>query len=158
MLRHAKATQDHAAHADHERPLTKRGRKAARLIGELLRTQDLLPDLVLSSTAERTQSTARSALEAANSSVEIMGLDQLYLAEPPAYLEALRRLGGGAQRVLVVGHNPGLEALVFRLTGQTEHLPTAALVHCRLPIEAWSELGPETQGQIQKIFRPKELD
>lgn len=158
VLRHGKASHDDSALADHERPLTKRGRKAARLIGELLRDQELIPDLVLSSTATRARATADAVHEAAGCTSPVRCLDELYLAEPPAYLEALRRLGDGAERVLVVGHNPGLEALVLRLTGQAEHLPTGALVHCSLPIDAWSELGPETLGKIGKVFRPKELD
>jgi phosphohistidine phosphatase len=158
VLRHAKASHDDSAISDHERPLTKKGRKAAKQMGKLARDQALLPDVVLSSTAERARSTADVFVEASGHTDAVVYLDELYLAEPPAYLEALRRHGANASRVLVVGHNPGLEALVFRLTGQTEHLPTAALVECSLPIADWSELGPETMGTLGKVFRPKELD
>jgi phosphohistidine phosphatase len=158
VLRHAKAAQDDSALTDHARPLTKKGRKTARLMGELLREEGLLPDLVLSSTAERARATADAVVEAAGHAGEVTYLDELYLAEPPAYLEALRRLGEGAECVLVVGHNPGIEALIFRLTGQMEHMPTAALARCSLPIARWSELGPETLGELGKVYRPKELD
>lgn len=158
MLRHAKASHDDSTITDHARPLTKKGRKAARFMGELLRVQGLVPDKIISSTAVRTRETTEAVAGALACPAEITYLDELYLAEPPAYLDALRRLGGGSESVLVVGHNPGIEALIYRLTGQAERMPTAALAQCILPIADWSELGPETLGELGKIFRPKELD
>lgn len=158
VLRHAKASPEEAGMTDHDRPLTKKGRKAAKAMGKLLREEGLTPDLVLSSTAERARETTILCIDAARYAGPVLYLDELYLAEPPAYLDALRRHGGDAARVLVVGHNPGLEALLFRLTGRTEHLPTAALATCTLPIERWSELGAETTGELVQVVRPKELD
>lgn len=158
VFRHAKASHDDASQSDHERPLTKKGQKAAKLMGRLLRDEQLLPDIVLSSTAERARSTADVAAEAFGRTVPIRYLKELYLAEPPAYLDALQKLGDEASRVLVVGHNPGIEALIFRLTGETEHMPTAAIAQCTLPISSWSELGPDTLGKLTKVWRAKEID
>jgi phosphohistidine phosphatase len=157
ILRHAKADRDEAP-TDHARELTKKGRKAARHMGELLRTQNIVPELILSSAAARAKQTADAAAEEAGYSGELKLLEELYLAEPHAYLDSLRRLGGEATRVLVVGHNPGIEAPIFRLTGAAEHLPTAALAECTLPIDSWTELGPETTGELRKVWRPKELE
>lgn len=158
VLRHAKASPAGPIEAeDHARPLTKKGKKTAKLMGKLARDAGLVPDLVLSSTAARARETAMTFAEASGYVGQVVTLDELYLAEPEAYIDALRRLGSNAERVLVVGHNPGLEALVLRLTGQTEHMPTAALAGCSLPISTWVELGPETMGTLEKVFRPKEL-
>jgi phosphohistidine phosphatase len=157
ILRHAKAERDDAP-TDHDRELTKRGKKAARRMGELLGRENLVPDLILSSAAARARRTAEEAAEAASYGGELKLLEELYLAEPHAYVDSLRRLGGDANRVLVVGHNPGIEALIFRLTGSAEHMPTAALAECALPIESWSELAPETTGELRKVWRPKEID
>lgn len=158
LLRHAKASHEEPALSDHERPLTKKGRKAAKMMGTLAREHDLLPGRVLSSTAERARTTADLFLEAAEHAVPVSYLDELYLAEPPAYLDALRRLGASAESILVVGHNPGLEALIFRLTGQLEHMQTAALAVCSLPIAQFSELEADTRAELQQVFRPKEID
>ncbi len=158
VLRHAKASPDDATCSDHDRPLTKRGLKAARLMGDLLRENQLVPDRVLSSTAERARSTAELSAQQAGHQGSVELLRELYLAEPPSYLDALRRLGKDADTVLVVGHNPGVETLLFRLTGATEHMPTGALAACDLPISAWSELGPETRGTLRQVWRPKEID
>lgn len=158
VLRHAKAGPEEPGISDHERPLTKKGRKAAHLMGLLAREKHLLPDLVLSSTAERARATAELFVEAAELKVPISHLHELYLAEPPAYCDALQRLAGDAERVLVVGHNPGMEALIFQLTGQMEHMPTGALAVCSLPLARFDELADETRGELQQVLRPKELD
>jgi phosphohistidine phosphatase len=158
VLRHAKASRDDEALPDHDRPLTKRGLKAAQRMGELLREQQLSPDLVLSSTATRARSTAEIAAREVNVGVNVTLLPELYLAEPPAYLDALKRLEQSVNRVLVVGHNPGIETLLYRLTGEAEHMPTAALAVCDLAIDSWSELGPETRGTLVRVFRPKGLE
>jgi phosphohistidine phosphatase len=156
ILRHGKAERDEAP-TDHARELTKKGRKAARAMGEHMRAESLAPELILSSAAARAKQTAEAAAEALAYSGDLKLLEELYLAEPHAYVDSLRRLGGDASRVLVVGHNPGIEALIFRLTGATEHMPTAALAECSLPIDSWAELGPETKGELRKVWRPKEL-
>jgi phosphohistidine phosphatase len=158
VLRHAKADPEKATGSDHDRPLTKKGAKAARRIGELLREKHLVPDLVLASSADRARTTAELAARESGYPSSVDLLAELYLAEPPAYLDALRRLGGEADRVLVVGHNPGIEALVFRLTGAAEHMPTAALAECELPITSWSELDSSVRGTLQNIWRPRDFE
>ncbi|MGC4095006.1 MAG: histidine phosphatase family protein [Polyangiaceae bacterium] len=158
VLRHAKASRDDEALPDHDRPLTKRGNKDAQRMGELLREERLVPDLVLASTALRARSTAElSAKEAGVTSVVTL-LPELYLAEPPAYMEALRKLSSESPRVLVVGHNPGIETLIYRLTGEAEHMSTAALAVCELPIDSWTELEHDTRGSLSRVFRPKGLE
>jgi len=158
VLRHAKASPEDGTGSDHDRPLTKRGLKAARRMGQLLKEHQLVPDVVLASTAERARTTAELAAAEADSRAAVRLLRELYLAEPPTYLEALREVEATADKVLVVGHNPGLEALVYRLTGATEHMPTGALAVCDLPIASWTELGAETRGSLNQLWRPKEID
>jgi len=158
VLRHAKAEREEPLGSDHERSLTKKGAKAARRIGELLREKQRTPDLVLSSNAARARSTAELAAAEAGYHGKLELLPELYLAEPPAYLDALRRLGNDAARVLVVGHNPGIETLIFRLTGEAEHMPTAALAECELPISSWSELTHDVRGTLKDVWRPREVD
>lgn len=158
VLRHAKAEPEEPSLTDHERPLTKKGVKAARRMGELLREQHLVPELVLTSTAERARTTAELSARESGYPSSVQTLTELYLAEPPAYLDALRRFGGDAERVLVVGHNPGIEALIFRLTGAAEHMPTAALAECELPITSWSELDSGVRGTLQNIWRPRQFE
>ena len=156
ILRHGKATQDDAG-SDRDRPLTQRGKRAAEGVGHVLRDDDLVPDRVISSSAERASDTARRAAAAAKFDGPIDELDELYLAEPEAYIKAVRRLAGDAERVLLVGHNPGLEALALILTGEPLSLPTAGLVVCTLPIASFGELSLQVRGNLARFVRPKEL-
>jgi phosphohistidine phosphatase len=157
ILRHGKAAQEEDG-ADRDRPLTKRGKHASELIGHLLRDDELVPDRIISSSALRARDTARRVAAAAKFGGVIDELDELYLAEPEAYITALKERAGDAERVLVVGHNPGLEALALILTSEPVSLPTAGLVECALPIASFSELSLEVRGKLRMLRRPKDLD
>lgn len=143
---------------DHERPLNKRGKKDAPMVGKLLRQQHLIPELVLTSSARRARETAEAAVEASGYTPEIRHLPGLYQCDLKAFYSALRQLPGDIDRVMVVGHNPELEQLVHALTQQALLLPTAALVHIKLPIAAWSDLEPTTSGELVKSWTPKNPD
>jgi phosphohistidine phosphatase len=157
ILRHAKSSWDDLSQDDHERPLNSRGRKDAPRIGELLKKQDLLPDLILSSTAARARATAELAADEAGYSGEIRFSHSLYASGPQAFLSALASLAQEYSCVMIVGHNPGLEELIYTLTGEVHPLPTAALAQVELPIQDWEELNAAPQGRLVKLWKPKEL-
>lgn len=158
ILRHAKSSWKHPGLADHDRPLNKRGNRDAPRVGLLLGQQALTPDLIISSTAERARGTAAQVADGSGYGGPVELDRQLYLAEPEAIVDVVRSLGGEASRVLVVGHNPGLEELVARLTGRAEVLPTAALAQIELPLVEWAALRAFTRGRLAALWRPKELD
>jgi phosphohistidine phosphatase len=157
VLRHAKAVREESG-SDKERELVPQGRTAARKMGELVRTRGLAPELVICSTATRARETFELFSEGAGYSGRVEFLDDLYLAPAVLYVEAVQNLGGGAQKVMVIGHNPGLEALVDVLTGSAEPLAPAALAVCELPVERWEDLDGKVQGTLKELFRPKEMD
>jgi len=154
ILRHGKATPEEAG-SDRDRPLTASGERAATQVGQLLREEQWVLDRIVSSSARRATATARLVAAAAHFTGPVDELDELYLAEPRAYLAALRRLGGDARRVLVVGHNPGLEALALVLTGQATALPTAGLVVCSLPVARFADLSEQVRGKLTRQVHPK---
>jgi phosphohistidine phosphatase len=157
ILRHAKAEAGDGI-ADELRALAPRGRRDAQKMGEVARTEGLLPERILSSPAVRTRQTVELFVEASDCVASVEFLRPLYLAEPPAYLDAVARHAAGAKRVMLVGHNPGLEDLVRELTGEVVSLPTAALVECVLPVQRF-ESGVSLQeagAELRRIFRPKD--
>jgi phosphohistidine phosphatase len=156
LLRHGQAVPEQEG-TDRDRCLTPRGIRAAEVVGQLLRDDDLVPDHILSSNAVRARDTAHRVALAAQFRGVINELDELYLAEPAAYIAAVRRLSGDAQRVLVVGHNPSLEGLALILTGEPVALPTAGLVVCSLPIANFSELSSKLAGEMSRFVVPSEL-
>lgn len=157
VLRHAKSSWKDPELADHDRPLNKRGERDAPRMGQLLREQDLVPDLVISSTARRALRTARLVAEESGVITDIVAHPDLYVSGMEAYLEVLAHLDEGYATVMVVGHNPDLEELVDALTGESVRLPTAALTLIRLPVESWPEIADEPLGELVSVWRPKEL-
>ena len=126
-------------------------------MGELVREHGLMPDVVISSDAVRARLTAEAMVEAARYAGEILLDRRLYIAGPADILSLLRTMGGKAETVMIVGHNPGLEELVAQLTGERQDLPTAALAQIVLPIDQWRDLKLSTRGTLVGHWRPKEL-
>lgn len=157
LLRHAKSSWDEPQLADHERPLNKRGQRDAPRIGRLLRQEQLLPDLIISSTAARAVATAEAVADASGYGEQMIVTHALYQAGPDDFLEVLRALPDNCQSVMLVGHNPGMSELLEELTGESEPMPTAALAHVTLPIEQWSALRLNTEGKLRRLWRPRDL-
>jgi len=157
LLRHAKSSWEQPELADHDRPLNKRGKSAAPLMGKLLQDQDLIPDLILCSSAVRTHKTALLVAEACTYSGDIKQTRELYQADPQDYVDILRHVADKHTRVLVVGHNPGLEMLVEALTGEATSMPTAALAHIELSLKRWRDLDLSTECKLINVWLPKEL-
>jgi phosphohistidine phosphatase len=82
---------------------------------------------------------------------------EMYLSGEEAYLDRIRALPEAVARVLVVGHNPDVENLVFALSGHTETMPTAALARIDLPVETWGEVRAGVRGALNGVWRPREL-
>ena len=157
ILRHAKSSWDNLRLSDYERPLNKRGQRDAPRMGQLLRDEELIPDLIVTSSANRAQTTAELVATACEYARDILYTRNLYHAGPDAYVEVLHELGQEPGRVMVVGHNPGMEYLVAQLTGASIRMPTATLVQVELPIEQWTDLDDEVMGRLVNVWRPKEL-
>lgn len=157
ILRHAKSSWADPGMTDHNRPLNARGKQDAPRIGQLLVEQGLQPDLILCSTAKRARSTAQRVLEGGDLGCSLQLLDELYLAPADTYVEVLRQQATEHQRILVIGHNPGLEDLVVTLTGTRLTLPTAALVQVEFDIDTWFEMPKQGRGRLAANWVPREL-
>ena len=156
ILRHAKSSWDAPDLDDYDRPLNKRGRKEAKAVGKFMRER--LPELVLTSTAVRAKETVALWQRAARYQGPIEEHREFYLAGPDRYLEALSGLGTRSATTMVVGHNPGLEELVHRLTGRHESMPTAAVAEVELATDSWAQVAFGTVARLVQIWRVKELN
>jgi phosphohistidine phosphatase len=165
ILRHAKAEPIENKQPDFDRRLAPRGRREAPRMGELIVAEEIVPQLVLSSPAARARETAELAVAAMHyagplpssvGSPVVTYHQELYMATPTTYVSLLREAQADVERVLVVGHNPTLEDLVWRLTGESAVLPTACLAVVRLAIAEWSELAPDGAYELVQLLRAKE--
>lgn len=157
LLRHAKSSWEHRDMPDHDRPLKKRGRHDAPRMGQWMREQNLVPQLIISSTAKRARCTARLVAESCGYTGEIVLSRELYLAGPMGYIRALHGVSNTVDRAMVVGHNPGLEVLLEVLTGASEWLPTGALARVDLPVDVWSQVREYIGGTLVGLWTPRQL-
>lgn len=156
IMRHAKSSWDLPYDTDFERPLNKRGRKAAPRMGEFLAERDLLPDLIVSSPAERAKQTTDLFTEASGYDGDLRFEPAIYHAFAGDLLAVVRGLPDAAERVMLVGHNPGFELLVAQLCGGDVRMPTAAIAHLKLPVSSWADVDSE-MGELQWLVTPKLL-
>lgn len=147
ILRHAKSAWDTGARTDFERPLAKRGRKDAPRVGRWLNEQGLVPDYVVSSPAERAKQTVIAVCEQMGVGEENIHWDsRIYHASSGALLDVLNECPPAAQRVMIAGHNPGLEILLQNLVVDDippppdyKLMPTAAVAHLEI-LSSWHDL------------------
>lgn len=125
-----------------------------------MRRSRLSPGVLISSSATRARETADEVARWSGFDGAVQLERRLYLADPATIVDVVRWAGDHAKRMLVVGHNPGMEELVGRFTGLTEPdpLPTAGLVHIRLEIDDWKGLRLSSVGRLVKVWHPKELE
>ena len=157
LMRHAKSSWKHPELADAERDLAKRGKKDAPLMGGVLKEKELVPEAILCSTAARARQTGEAVVEASGFQGTLEFQDALYLAEPDVYLAALCALPDALERVLVIGHNPGLEGLLQLLSGRTEALPTSTIAYLSLPVQRWADINEQTECELVEILNPRNL-
>jgi len=169
LLRHAKSNWDTLSLPDYDRPLAKRGQKAAPLMGAAIARLDLKPDLILCSGAARTRQTLALALPALGTPApEVIYDDAIYMATPATLMTLLRKLPAGTnapKTVMVVGHNPGLEELAELLVGggdkdsqvlMADKFPTGALAVFTFDVPRWADVALGT-GRLTHFITPARL-
>lgn len=165
LLRHAKAVPTEPDMDDIERPLAERGRDDARRLAEFIRAQAMRPALVLCSTSERTRETWELIALAVGAACDVKLLRWLYLAPASRLMSELQRLPASVDRVMIIGHNPGLEELAQDLVTNSrstaaralrEEYPPGALAKIALAIDQWSDAGPRS-GRLARFIRPTDL-
>jgi phosphohistidine phosphatase len=158
LLRHAKASRDDPHLPDHDRPLKARGKEDAKRIGRQLREADLIPHLIVSSTALRARKTASKVAKQMEYPRAIELTDRLYLSSPRDHLEVARSLPDAEDRVMLVGHNPGLSQLLNRLTDAETELATSEVAQIQLPIKHWADMASSGGAKLVKLWQPGEAD
>lgn len=127
-------------------------------MGRLIREQDLVPDLILSSPAIRALKTAETVAEESGYEGEIELIPDFYPGDPETYIDTLVSISDQYHVIMIVGHNPGLEELLDALTGESARMPTSALAQVSLPIDSWADLNDEPIGSLINLWWVKDLD
>lgn len=164
LLRHAKSAWPDDV-ADHDRPLAKRGRKAAPLIGAYMTREKLFPDLALVSTARRAQETWKRVAKKLSASTVERDVPDLYEASATRIVGLLRKIEPSVRTVMLVGHNPGFQDLANNLIGKgdpeacarlKEKFATAGMAIIAFEENSWADISPGS-GRLERFVTPREL-
>lgn len=161
LLRHAKSSWDDPALDDHDRPLNQRGYLEAPYVGDFLKAQDWIPDLIISSTALRARHTAELVARACGYSDKLVLEHGLYGASAQFFSQLIKPLPSNLNYVLLVGHNPDIEELILALCAEHVNISTATLAKIDLPIDLWSDYakvgGRDKKAALAGIWQGKRL-
>lgn len=166
LLRHAKSGWDDPALRDFDRPLNPKGQRAARTVGRALKDAGLAFDAVIASPALRVKETLRGVGEGYGRALDVCEEPELYLASAAVLLDQIQRTDDGVERLLLVGHNPGLEDLAIALSGSGEDglldalgakYPTATVAVISFDSDRWADVD-EGKGRLVRFLRPRDLD
>ena len=164
LLRHAKA-EPWDSRDDFDRELTERGQNDARHIGDLLVASDMLPDLIVYSSARRTRQTAEAVASRLPRAVESLEENALYEATRYLVLEVLRDLPDDARTILVVGHNTGVGDTANYLAGDgpkdqrqrmASKYPTSGLAVLEFELDSWANIEPH-RARLRRFVSPADL-
>lgn len=160
ILRHAKSAWDTDAPTDFDRPLSARGERDRWRMAGWLADEGLCPDEVVTSSALRARATAEAVVEACGvATSQVEHSRRYYGAGPRIWLDRLGAATG--RRVLICGHNPGLDELVAWLEPQAplnaagKLMTTAAVARFRIAGE-WRGFST-SDAELVRLVRPRDL-
>ena len=167
LFRHAKSDWQDPRARDFDRPLNARGRKGAGVMGRHVKDHGVRWERMVSSPAIRCAETIEIACQAAGQPVAVQWDRRIYLASSVTLADLLREQAGDPASILMVGHNPGLEDLIFDLVPDDgssplrdvveEKFPTASFAVLELDIDKWSDLKDRC-AKLVHLTRPRDLD
>jgi phosphohistidine phosphatase len=141
--------------SDFERPLKRRGREAAQLVGERLAQEKLKNPVLICSPAVRTRETAELVLKSSKLRVEERWDERIYEASLRDLLQVVSDIPDDKKVAIIIGHNPGFEELLAFLTGESRRMPTAALAKILFDV-SWKDIEARS-GKLDWFVTPKEL-
>ncbi len=165
LFRHAKSSWSNPTLPDRERPLATRGVTDAPLMGKAMAERGIDPELVLCSSARRTRDTLELVLPELRVEPKVVYVDALYHASPEQMLEMLHEIQPGANRVMLVGHNPEIQAFALDLVGSgPKHFrdrlqakyPTAGLAVINFVSGLWKSVTVNS-GTLNLFLSPRDV-
>ena len=157
VMRHAKSDWGNNL-PDIERPLNKRGKKAAPVMGKELLKRNKKPGLILSSPAKRAVSTAKRVIEAIDYKKEMLIVKDFYFGYMEHIINSIKTIDSENDIIMVIGHNPLWEDLIAELSSKSSFItmPTAAIASLVFETDDWSSIT-EHSGKLEWIITPQNL-
>jgi len=156
IFRHGKSDWDATYDRDHDRPLSKRGFKAAIKMGKYLDKINQIPDQVISSSATRTKNTAELAIKHGNWNSKYSIESKIYGGSSETLLELVHLLDNKVNSICLVGHEPTCSSFISLCTFHSQRFTTASMAKINFKSDTWNKIEFGT-GTLDWIKSPKEL-
>jgi phosphohistidine phosphatase len=167
LLRHAKSSWDDPVSRDFDRPLNRRGARAAFTMGQFARDHAMTFDHLIASPAVRVVETLDHFFEGYGQTIESSWDRRIYLASSATLMDVLRDAPEHCESLLMVGHNPGLEDLILGLVPDVGgdslrddvevKFPTASLAVMEIDVARWEDVAAN-KARLTSFTRPRDLD
>lgn len=156
IIRHAKSSWADIGMSDIERPLNDRGRSDAPEMGERLLAYGLMPDLIYTSAAKRTQQTTAAITKAMRFGGEVLILEKLYHAPATVIEDVIATTDDRHDTIFIVAHNPGVTEFLHLHCKRsvTDDMPTCAIAAFELQADSWADLHA-AQMELIRYDHPK---
>ncbi|NPA44591.1 MAG: histidine phosphatase family protein [Chlorobi bacterium] len=155
IMRHAKSDWADSSMRDFDRPLNKRGKLAAPIMGKEIKKRDLSPDLIISSPALRAKMTAEAVAENTNYNKNIVWDESFYFGYTNEIIQKIKKVDESFEKVIIFGHNPTWSAIAEKLSGEYFNMKTADLVVLEYDGK-WKDLK-DYSCKVVSYISPKEL-
>lgn len=152
LIRHAKATHE-SGYVDFDRPLKQSGMQDSVLMATLLKGQLQIPQIIVTSPALRTKTTAE--IFANHFKLPVPGEDKrIYEASENTWVKVINSLPDEYDFIGIVGHNPGISQILYYLTSQLKEMPTCAVAVITFENDTWQSISEE-DGKLVHFDSPK---
>lgn len=155
LIRHAKSSWKDSSLDDFERPLNKRGKSDAPLMGSKLQDKKVMPDIILSSPAVRAKTTAEIIAKKIEFEKEIVFKKDIYEASATTLHKILTKIADKNSVAFLFGHNPSLNELAENYLEFNENIPTCGVVEIEFDCESWEEISAKNARLVSFDYPKK---
>ena len=157
IFRHGKSDWDAIYDRDHDRPLSKRGLKASKKMGQYLKKINQIPKIVISSSAIRAKNTAKLAIKHGNWSSKFFIETKIYGGTSDTLLSIIHSIEDKHESVCLVGHEPTCSSFISLCTYHSQRFTTASMARINFKTNSWREIE-FGRGILEWIKSPKEIN
>ncbi len=157
LVRHAKSDKDNSNLVDIDRPLNSRGYREAYEMGQFLGQKKISPELLITSPAIRTYSTALIFCRHINLDVSKIVLEpDLYESTVKHYLQVIQNTDNNFKSIMIFGHNPTITDVTNDLTSSVfENIPPCGVIGISSNAASWKKFGSEPGKLLFSYFPEK---
>ena len=156
IFRHGKSDWNAVYGKDHDRPLSKRGINASKKMGTFLKKKNQIPDIVISSSAERAKTTAELAIKAGNWNSNFYINEKIYGRSSDFLIELAKLIDDKHKNICFVGHEPTCSSFISLSTFHSARFKTASMAKINFVSKSWGEIEFD-KGVLEWLISPKEI-